>query len=155
MPTAREMMTSEVRFAKAEWSLEELMGFLTEHAISGAPVLDGEKTVGVVSTTDLVRNRLPTRFTLPESSEMLSQAAAAGVAADELSGLRFEQDSGLTVRDIMTPLVYDVSVDTTAREIADVMVRGRIHRVVVTHRGKPVGIVSALDVLRHFQEQRP
>lgn len=149
MPTAREMMTSEVRFARAEWSLEELMGFLTEHAITGAPVLDGEKTVGVVSATDLVRNRVTPRFTLTEGSEMLSQ----GVAADELRGLRFEQDSGLSVRDIMTPLIYDVSLETTAREIADIMVRGRIHRVVVTHRGKPVGIVSALDVLRHFQEQ--
>lgn len=146
-------MTSEVRFARAEWSLDELMGFLTEHAISGAPVLDGEKTVGVVSSTDLVRNHLASRLALPETTELLAQAAASGIAADELFGLRFEQDSGLRVRDIMTPLVYDVSVDTTAREIADIMVRGRIHRVVVTHRGKPVGIVSALDVLRYFQDQ--
>ena len=48
----------------------------------------------------------------------------------------------------MTPMLFDVPETATVQEVADMMVRGGIHRVLVTVEKKLVGIVSALDVLK-------
>jgi CBS domain-containing protein len=37
-------------------------------------------------------------------------------------------------------------------EVADVMVRGRVHRVLVTRNGKVAGIISALDLVRALRD---
>ena len=41
MLTARDVMTRKLLLAEADWSLEDLAAFLTEHSIGGAPVTDG------------------------------------------------------------------------------------------------------------------
>ena len=48
----------------------------------------------------------------------------------------------------MTPMLFEVPETATVQEIADMMVRGGIHRVLVTSRKKLIGIVSALDILK-------
>jgi len=52
------------------------------------------------------------------------------------------------VRDIMTPTAYTVPHATSIRELARTMVTGRIHRLVVTHGERVVGIVTTLDLLK-------
>lgn len=149
MLTARDVMTRDVRSARAEWSLEELASFLTSNAITGAPVLDSQdKLVGIVSTTDLVRNRMPDHLDFPDSAAMHDRAYEGGIPPSELEGYGIEGGSTMSVAEIMTPIVFDCAEDTPVNEIADAMIRGRIHRVVVTRRGRAVGIVSSLDLLR-------
>jgi Predicted transcriptional regulator, contains C-terminal CBS domains len=49
-------MTDRVLTAQADWSLQELASFFTEHSISGAPVIsDYGGVIGVVSVTDIAR----------------------------------------------------------------------------------------------------
>lgn len=149
MLTARDVMTREVRSVRADWSLEELASFLTSNAITGAPVLDDKgKLVGIVSTTDLVRNRMPEHMAFPDSQSMHDRAYEGGIAPSELAGYGVEGPSSLSVAEIMTPIVFDCAEDTPVNEIADAMIRGRIHRVVVTKKGRAIGIVSSLDLLR-------
>jgi CBS domain-containing protein len=52
------------------------------------------------------------------------------------------------VRDIMTPMIFSVSEDTSVQEVAETMLKGRIHRVFVTRDNKLAGIVTALDMLK-------
>jgi CBS domain-containing protein len=52
----------------------------------------------------------------------------------------------------MTPLVFEVPPDATINTIADIMARGRIHRVFVSHAGKIQGVVSALDLVRVLRD---
>lgn len=149
MLTARDVMTRDVRTVPADWSLDELATFLADHSISGAPVVDEkDRTIGIVSLTDLVRNRNAERTAFPDAHDLLESANASGIAPSELSGYGLETQSELRVRDIMTPLVYDVAEDTPVNQIADAMIRGRIHRVVVTKGARAVGIVSSLDLLQ-------
>ena len=54
----------------------------------------------------------------------------------------------LSVDDIMTPMIFDVPLMATPREIAETMLRGHIHRVFVTEEGMVIGVISALDMLR-------
>ena len=57
-------------------------------------------------------------------------------------------DSPVQVRDIMTPMIFKVEENTGVQEVAETMLRGRIHRVFVTQGNTLTGIVTALDMLR-------
>ena len=52
----------------------------------------------------------------------------------------------------MTPIVYEVGEDAPLSEIAEMMVKGQIHRVIVTNKGRVSGVVSSLDVLKAAAE---
>jgi CBS domain-containing protein len=61
--------------------------------------------------------------------------------------MHIEGDSR-TVRDIMTPTIFTVPATTPVSEIAREMVAGHVHRLFVTRRGRIVGIISALDLVK-------
>jgi signal-transduction protein with cAMP-binding, CBS, and nucleotidyltransferase domain len=52
-----------------------------------------------------------------------------------------------TVSDVMTPVVHSVELSTPVEDVARVMRRKHIHRVIVADKGKVMGIISALDLL--------
>jgi CBS domain-containing protein len=74
----------------------------------------------------------------------LTDIAESGVLADEL-----------LVRDIMTPAVFAVSEDTPLREVAQTMIAGRIHRLLVKRGHGIVGIVTNLDLLTQLVAEPP
>ena len=125
--TAADVMSSNVVSVRADMTLDELATFLTDHQISGAPVLDGHgRLVGVVSQTDIAE-------------------------AEGLRG-RPEEEAEAVVGDIMTPTAYTVPHDTPVADLARTMVAGRVHRLLVTRDGHVVGIVTSLDLLRVLYE---
>lgn len=153
--TAKDIMTSEVLGVQADWPVDRLAEFLVENSISGAPVLsDSGKLLGVVSLTDIVRHTtLPLKerhfnkthnFYLPEIEYQYSQ--------EDISSFDFRDESAATVGDIMTSMIFNVPENASVRDIADIMIRGRIHRVFVTREERVVGIISALDMLKVILE---
>jgi CBS domain-containing protein len=52
----------------------------------------------------------------------------------------------------MTPTIFRVNENATVQQVADTMIRGRIHRVFVTQEEKVVGIISAADMLRVIRD---
>lgn len=146
-PVASALMTRQVLVAHADWTLDELSSFFDRNSISGAPVEDGRKIVGLVSVTDLAR-----RWQEPESAvgagDIVRRLLAAGIDSSDLGRFRVEASSTTRVREVMTPVVFSVGEDATATEIAEVMTRGHIHRVLVMRGEKMVGIVTSMDMLR-------
>jgi len=63
-----------------------------------------------------------------------------------------EVDQGLTVRDIMNPVVYKVWKDTPIHEMADLMIKGRIHRLLVMDEDRVVGIATTMDMLKAVRD---
>jgi CBS domain-containing protein len=152
---AKDIMTTEVLGVEADWPLDRLAEFLVENSISGAPVLsDAGKLIGVVSLTDIVRHTtLPLKerhfnkthdYYLPEMDCQYSD--------EDIAFFNFRHESSTTIGDIMTAMIFNVREDTSVREIADIMIRGRIHRVFVTRKDRVVGIISALDMLKVILE---
>ena len=116
----RDIMTTDVITLVAQTSVEDAARSLTFHHVSGVPVLEHGRIIGVVSKSDLVDPRY---------------RSSAAVKA--------------TVRDAMTRVVRAVRPGDTAMLAVRLMVRENIHRaVVVDDAGKLVGIVSPMDVLR-------
>ncbi|HET9314890.1 MAG TPA: CBS domain-containing protein [Vicinamibacteria bacterium] len=143
--TAKDVMNAEVLSVAPELTVHELAGFLVEHQISGAPVVDHRgHLVGLVSLTDIADSDALRDETVPETGGRGGRRARRG---DDLAGLRV-QTADLLVKDIMTPTVYSVEPDTPVPEMARTMVAGRIHRLVVTEGTRVVGIVTSLDLLR-------
>jgi CBS domain-containing protein len=146
---ARDVMTPEVKTVGDDWSLEQLARFFTDQGISGAPVVTrDDKLVGVVSLTDLARAQSEREAPPPEEHDFFARSFEAAVGPDEIADIHLVRESHRKVRDVMTPAVFDVSEDTPVGEIANMMVRGRIHRVFVLRGKAVVGVISALDLLK-------
>ena len=164
----RDIMEKDVVTVRPEISVREFTRLLSEHMITGAPVVTWSGTlVGVVSATDVVR-------LAAEESELATVAARQGLDARPWSE---ESDEGeevfpsyflpeshspswdwtrlgeqgydeFTVEDIMTPAYFMMPPTATLKELASFLSRGRIHRAVVTEDARLVGIVTTMDVLR-------
>jgi CBS domain-containing protein len=132
---ARDVMISPVLSVREGQTVPELVTFLTENSISGAPVMDARgKLVGVVSVEDIAEDGTPVSRRESGSHDRGRKRRVSGGARH--------------VSDIMTPTFFTVPDDTPACEIAKTMVAGRIHRLLVTRNAQIVGIVSALDLLK-------
>jgi CBS domain-containing protein len=150
-----DVMQREVLAAEGHWSLEELADFLIDNGISGAPVVgENDRLVGVVSLTDIVRqNRLQDQSAeRPDTHDVYLFDLDRRLGREEMREMHIQVESDVQVRDIMTPMIFSVSEDAALQEVADTMLKGRIHRVFVTRDGKLSGIVTALDMLKVIRD---
>jgi len=167
---AREIMQKEIVAVRPDTEVSELLRVLDRARISGAPVLEEDGTVvGVVSTTDVVR--LAARameeaggdtgqdpaFTPPEESDeesgfFLATGQAVVLSGGSMPSLPAGVFDGYTVEDIMTEAAFTVSPSATAREVADFLLRGRIHRALVVEKGILRGLITTFDLLRVLVE---
>jgi CBS domain-containing protein len=148
--TAKDVMTCDVLTARADWPINRLAEFLIEHDFSGAPVIsEFGKLIGVVSLTDIVRHEsLPQKEPHPhQPHDYYLPLLDDQYAQEEVAAFRIDDASEVTVRDIMTPMIFQVEEDTPVQQIAEKMIRGRIHRVFVTRGERVVGIITALGLL--------
>lgn len=176
--TVRDIMQEDVTTVSPGTPVRELTRILSDQGISGAPVVNSAGAVlGVVSSTDVVRlaaeagdlqvpvpvwpRRRADWGREPEDEEGLPEELSAdfflpeeGTDAlygwdDELGNTAFDE---FTVSDIMTPVSFTMPPTASVKELADFLLRGRIHRAVVTEDDHLVGIVTTMDVLRAMAE---
>ncbi len=149
--TAKDIMHKNVFTVPDDMPVHELANFFTTKMISGAPVVDKEgKLIGVVSVSDIVRNDSVRAAIMEERhlADYYLQGWEDTLNDDELKELHVEENDTLLVRDIMTPLIFKVDETTTMNEMADTMINGRIHRLIVTRNSKVAGIITTLDLLK-------
>lgn len=139
---AKDIMRKSVVTVKSYLTVSELSKVFTERCISGAPVVDqGGRVIGVVSQTDLVNAR----------SGQSSGIPLFHTAEDEPTtavGMHYEVIDGTRVEEIMTPGAISYDEETPIGELARAMTERHIHRVLVTRKGRLVGIVTTMDMIR-------
>jgi predicted transcriptional regulator len=147
--TAAQVMTRNVKTVGPEWPLNRLLEFLTDNAITGAPVVNElDEPIGVVSLTDVARNGTVTEHARAAGAPIYyRQGLESALDRSDMKMLHVETESTVTVRDIMTPLVFAVDESTNVQEVAEMMITGRIHRVFVKSNGKMIGIITSMDLL--------
>ena len=153
--TAKDIMKREVLAVELDWPIDRLAEYLIENSISGAPVTSQTgKLIGVVSLTDIVRYKnIPMNNPLPDRPhEYYLHAPQRQYSQSEIESFRIEAESLVAVRDIMTPMTFNVNEDTNLQQVADAMIRGRIHRVFVTRDDKLVGIITTMDMLKVIRD---
>lgn len=155
---AKDIMSRDVIFVPADWTVREVAQLFVEKSITGAPVVEENgKLVGVVSLMDIARHQ--TFSDLPVSEERPHDYYLLGwedkYDADDIRAFHVEAPANVLVREIMTPIVFKVEADVPVQEIAKIMVHGRIHRVVVTEAERAIGIITALDLVKLIEESWP
>jgi len=153
--TAKDIMNQNVLSVGMDWSIDQLADFLVENSISGAPVIsENGKLTGVVSLTDIVRYRsMPaTEHRDDDTHEYYIHTSELNYSNEEIESFHLDAESLISVRDIMTPRIFTVSEKTKIRDIADVMIRGNIHRVLVTRDETLTGIITTMDLLRIIRD---
>lgn len=150
--TAEDVMTRELLFVEENLTLSELADFLTDHQISGAVVRNSSGApIGVVSLSDLAASR-----NAPATAPTLTARGFYDLdwELDEWDAVTVvAPNDEATAGDIMTPEVVTVERTASIAEIAQTMLDGHFHRVLVQDGGTLVGIVSTSDLLALLADQ--
>jgi predicted transcriptional regulator len=148
----KDEMTPDIMTVADDMTTDELVRFLNEREISGAPVVDGQgHFIGVVSMTDVGRHLAePSDF---ESARVEFYRDMGDEVTLEDLGQRYVEGRAVTVGDVMTPVVHHVAATAAVAEAARIMVERHIHRLVVTEGRQPVGMITSMDLLRVVAEQ--
>lgn len=120
-----ELMQKNVRAIDPEATVAEIVETLADAHVSGLPVVDSAgRVVGVISATDILQAEA-------EQSDARSRARLF---------------SHTTARDLMTRDVYMIEPDAEARQAAQQMLYGEVHRLFVHQNGRLVGVISQTDI---------
>ena len=136
-----DVMTTSVVTVDRITPYQEIDRLLTEHRISGMPVLKmGREVVGVVSEADLLA-----------AEDETSRRARMADTAGRRRLVRKQPHASLTAGTMMTAPAITIGPDATIPSAARLMNTHHIRRLpVVGQDGKLVGIVSRRDLLSVF-----
>jgi CBS domain-containing protein len=142
-----DSMTGTVVSLRPESRVSEIARVMSQHAISGLPVVDTDnQVVGVVTELDMIiRN---THFKLPNFIFIFDNMIPL-----ELPGHyrdRLEKVLGTSAHEIMSEPAVTIGPDASIEELAELMVDRRINPVPVVEGGRLVGIVSRSDIVRRM-----
>ena len=139
----KDVMTRQVVTASPEMSLRELALLLSEHRISGMPVVGAGGTIlGVVSEADILAKE---RGHAAVHASALNWLFGERAAPDEL-----RRQAATTVGDAMATPAITVDLDRPLREAAALMLDRGINRLPVTANGLLVGILTRADLVRAY-----
>ncbi len=153
--TARDVMQSHVITVSPESPLLDVQRLFVEEEINGAPVVDDAgRLLGVVSTRDLLRATADEHDTAASETRYFRDELEFS-GPDWGSVLEDFQDrlAERSVSEVMTSGSVAVSPSARIAEIAALMRRERVHRVLVAENGLLVGIISSFDLVALLEKE--
>lgn len=153
----KDVMNIDVITCKPDDPVSTLVDLFKSKHISGMPVIEKGKVVGIVSETDLLK-----LFKTPELSEdMILPSPFEIIEMPIRSVIRFEEFKKALkdihmkpVRDIMKKKVYSTLPDSTLEDASNMMVKHRVNRLPVIENGKLVGILVRSDIIRGLSKEQ-
>lgn len=151
----KDVMNKDVIMCKPDETIGNLSNLMKENHISGIPVVDKGRVVGLVSETDLLK-----LFKLPEFSNDLWLPSPLEIIEIPIRNIfRIEETKKALeniklrpVKDIMTKTVHTVSPEDSLEYASSIMVRYKVNRLPVIDNGVLLGIVARSDILRGLSE---
>lgn len=155
--TAASIMSRGIVSVDATNSLQDAMQVMTEHHVSGVPVIDeGRRCIGVISTSDIVSfveaDHEAMEGTIHRTENWFNpetQKWEESMFSPEMLG---EYDL-VRVSEAMTSNPLTVTPETPVPSVARTMVDQGIHRVfVVDAEQRLQGVISAFDFVEYVAE---
>ena len=145
MPTAKDIMTTEVLTVKPDTDIQQAAKLLLDNHINGLPVVDDEGRLhGIICQADLITQQeklpLPSFFVLLDTPIPLHLPRTIEKQIHKITATR--------VSDAMTPHPITVALEASLDELATLMVKHNIHTLIVMENDKLVGIIGKEDILR-------
>jgi CBS domain-containing protein len=145
--TVATLMTRDIISVPPETTVREAERILSEHHISGVPVVDAEgKPLGVVSQHDLVRHEAR-RQTAEESGLFFTDEESFR----ELAQIPVDL-AELPVERVMSRDVYSIRSGESPAAAARLMRELHVHRLLVMENETLVGIITPMDLIRALED---
>lgn len=147
---ARDVMTTDVLTVPPDAEVSQAAELMVGRHVSALPVMEpGGRVVGIVSEGDLM-HRAETGTAHRHRSWWLRMFDTGHDPAAE-----YVRAHGRHVADVMSRDPVSVTPETGLNDIADLLERRGIKRVLVMDGGRLVGLVSRADLLRALVASRP
>ncbi|MEM5797667.1 MAG: CBS domain-containing protein [Candidatus Aenigmatarchaeota archaeon] len=145
-------MKTKVYKIRPTHSIFKAAEMLSKYHISGAPVVRGEKVVGIITESDIIRfmklDLSRTHSELVGEPHTLSVILLA-LIKDHLNVKKHLKElSKIRVKDFMTKDVISISPEESIIEAANLLEKHNIDRLPVIKDGKLVGIISRCDLIK-------
>lgn len=147
------IMSSDVLTVYEGWSIRRLSQFFLKHHISGAPVIAADdELVGVVTQTDVLRfdSQKPDERAVQRVVEHYCGPIQREIGAEEMHKIQDKALDYMTVNSIMTEAVITIELKENLATAYQLINENNIHRLFVIDDGILVGVVTAMDILRHI-----
>lgn len=182
MLKVRDIMTPSVVSFAADQTLRDAVDILVSCRIGGAPVLDGDKVVGVLSATDIIEFESVNPPNEPDrepdvEAELGEEPAEEWTEGESFSssyftdwwpsegpdvaeriasshGPQWDQLADHSVAEAMSRTVCTVEAGLEVSNAAQRMLAAGVQRALVTDQGTLVGILTTTDILRAVAERR-
>jgi CBS domain-containing protein len=176
-----EIMTSDVVAFSPRLTLREAIVELADHALGGAPVVENDRVIGVLSATDILEF-VAGRVSLDAPSEAdaedwdvgdddeegvmpldadedpsefyLNSDMDLADYQDELAGLGRDLLDQHRIEEIMTKRLISIAPDAEVAEAASLMLYTGVHRVLVIEGDRLHGVVSTSDIVRAVAQKK-
>ncbi len=130
-----KIMTHQVVTVHPSMSLDEVGMLFKKHKIRHLPVVRGEKLIGMLSLTDLLR---------------ISFVDNYGDGEGDIDTAVYNM---LSIDQVMVSNPVTVAPDLTIKEVAEILASREFHALPVVENGDLVGIVTTTDLIKYLLEQ--
>ena len=134
-----DLMTTPAVTVAPDLPLKDVAALLIEHGISGLPVVDDGRVVGVVSEADVIARE----HAEAQHARLLARLGYGALADDATSISR-------TAGEAMTSPAITIAPWRSATAAATLMTEHGVKRLPVVRDGELVGIVTRADLVRAF-----
>ena len=126
------IMTTDVVTVNVTNSLQEANHLFSKHHIRHIPVVSGEKLIGILSQTDILRISFGNTF------------------GEEQTGGDEAIFDMLSINQVMKHSPRTVSPEDTLKDAAEVLADKEFHALPVVENDKLVGIITTTDIIKYF-----
>ncbi|WP_421764834.1 CBS domain-containing protein [Ekhidna sp.] len=128
------VMTKDVHTVNITHSLKEANELFNKHHIRHIPVVSGDKLIGILSQTDILRISFGNTF------------------GDEQSGSDEAIFDMLSINQVMKHSPETLSPEDTIKDAAEIFSKREFHALPVVQNEKLVGIITTTDIINYFIE---
>jgi len=135
--TVEEIMTKDVKIVKPEDNLRNALDVLSEYMITGIPVLENDKLVGIISEADIIK--------------VMDVRKILDAKKDEIKLSELER---IKVKDIMSKDVIVITERELITDASELMYKHHVNRLpVLNEKKKLIGIVTKEDIIRGITKE--
>lgn len=145
---AKEIMTTPVITIAPDTRVREVAALLLEKRISGVPVVENERVIGVVNEADLLH-----RYEIGTDGDVPKHSWWAPLIRPDRSSANYVKSHAGRAQDIMTRHGVAVNEDLSLQQIALIFEARHIRRVPVLRGKQLVGIVTRADLIRALAQK--
>ncbi|MDD3887836.1 MAG: CBS domain-containing protein [Patescibacteria group bacterium] len=140
----KDIMTNNVVTCDVTTPVNSVANKLVDNHITGMPVMDGEKIVGIITEADLIMQKA--KIQIPQYIQILDSYLYLEDPSEVETELK--KITGMTAKEVMTSKPITIKSNGSVSDLATLIEENHINPIPVVDNDKLVGIVSRADIVK-------